>query len=70
MQIAFYVFIKRNWEEDKQRLDDYIDYVQNMDYKHLLILFPEGTDLTEKTKMSSDKFAIKNGFPVSKLIEI
>lgn len=63
--MALYVFIKRNWEEDKQRFDDYIEYVQDMKYNHLLILFPEGTDLTEKTKMTSDKFAIKNGFPVS-----
>lgn len=65
--MALYVFIKRNWEEDKQRLDDYIEYVQDVKYKHLLVLFPEGTDLTEKTKMSSNKFAIKNGFPVSYL---
>ncbi|XP_066255761.1 lysocardiolipin acyltransferase 1-like [Euwallacea similis] len=63
MQMAMYSFIKRNWEEDKRLLDDYIEYVRDLEYKHLLILFPEGTDLTQKTKLASDKFAIANGLP-------
>ncbi|CAG9767735.1 unnamed protein product [Ceutorhynchus assimilis] len=63
MQMAMYIFINRNWEEDKKLLNNYIDYVAEMAYKHILILFPEGTDLTPKTKQSSDKFADANGLP-------
>lgn len=70
MQLAMYLFIKRNWEEDKALLDGYIEYVDDMAYKHILILFPEGTDLTPKTQESSDRFAKANGLPVRMWVSI
>ncbi|XP_050316028.1 lysocardiolipin acyltransferase 1-like [Anthonomus grandis grandis] len=63
MQMAMYIFINRNWDHDKAKLDDYIEYVKDNYYKHILILFPEGTDYCPQTKASSDKFANANGLP-------
>ncbi|KAL1489346.1 hypothetical protein ABEB36_014259 [Hypothenemus hampei] len=61
MQLAMYIFIKRNWKNDKSVFDNYIEYVKDNQYKHALILFPEGTDLTSKTLEKSDRYAKNKG---------
>ncbi|XP_030767808.1 lysocardiolipin acyltransferase 1-like [Sitophilus oryzae] len=63
MQLSFYLFINRNWERDQNIMKSYVDYVAIHNYKHIMIIFPEGTDLTAKTKESSDRYAEKNGLP-------
>ncbi|XP_074026786.1 lysocardiolipin acyltransferase 1 isoform X2 [Leptinotarsa decemlineata] len=60
MQLACFVYIKRCWILDKKILLKYIDYVSDLSYKHSLLVFPEGTDFTRETKISSDKFAERN----------
>ncbi|XP_060534154.1 lysocardiolipin acyltransferase 1-like [Cylas formicarius] len=60
MQLSGYLFVKRNWSIDKETVEKYINFVSNICYKHVLVLFPEGTDLTEKTKRGSDRYAEKN----------
>ncbi|KAF7274012.1 hypothetical protein GWI33_013302 [Rhynchophorus ferrugineus] len=63
MQLGFYLFINRNWDRDQAIMKSYVDYVSDMNYKHVMAIFPEGTDFTAKTKESSDRYADKNGLP-------
>ncbi|CAH0548943.1 unnamed protein product [Brassicogethes aeneus] len=63
MQLACFAYIRRYWTEDMRTLQKYLDYVSDLNYKFSLILFPEGTDFTESTKSSSDRFAEKNNLP-------
>ncbi|XP_057664476.1 lysocardiolipin acyltransferase 1-like [Diorhabda carinulata] len=64
MQLACFVYIQRCWQMDRLILKKYVEYVSDINYKHSLLIFPEGTDLTEATKKNSDKFAIKNDLPL------
>ncbi|VEN45043.1 unnamed protein product [Callosobruchus maculatus] len=58
MQMSNFIYLKRKWQEDKDTLQTYINYVSDIRYKHSILLFPEGTDMSEKTKMQSDIYAI------------
>uniref|UniRef100_A0A8C5MYN6 Lysocardiolipin acyltransferase 1 n=1 Tax=Leptobrachium leishanense TaxID=445787 RepID=A0A8C5MYN6_9ANUR len=60
MQIAAFIFIHRKWEEDKNHFEAMLDYFCDIKEPLQLLIFPEGTDLTENTKARSDKFAEKN----------
>jgi lysocardiolipin and lysophospholipid acyltransferase len=60
MQCGAFIFINRNWEEDKIVLTDMINYFSNIKHKTQVMIFPEGTDLTPRTKARSDEFARKN----------
>ncbi|CAH1991185.1 unnamed protein product [Acanthoscelides obtectus] len=60
MQMSLFIYVKRKWQEDKDTLQKYINYITDIRYKHNILLFPEGTDLTEKTKMESDIYAINH----------
>ncbi|CAH1110213.1 unnamed protein product [Psylliodes chrysocephalus] len=64
MQLACFVYIKRCWQLDKLIFDKYVNYVSRIRYNHSLLIFPEGTDLTEQTKKSSDRYAEKNNLPL------
>ncbi|CAG9855009.1 unnamed protein product [Phyllotreta striolata] len=63
MQLACFLYIKRNWLVDRFVFEKYINYVARIKYKHSLLIFPEGTDLTQDTKKSSDRYAEKNNLP-------
>lgn len=65
MQLACFLYIKRAWICDKRKLQNLVDYFCALTYKFTLLLFPEGTDLTETTKEISDKYAKQNGLGVS-----
>lgn len=60
MQLACFVYIKRCWMSDKRILEKVVKYFSAINYKYSLILFPEGTDLTETTKQKSNMYAKKN----------
>lgn len=57
MQTACFLFIKRYWAEDKCKIQNIIEYFSRLSYKFSLLLFPEGTDLTEHTKEMSHKYS-------------
>nr|XP_033793969.1 lysocardiolipin acyltransferase 1 isoform X2 [Geotrypetes seraphini]XP_033793970.1 lysocardiolipin acyltransferase 1 isoform X2 [Geotrypetes seraphini]XP_033793971.1 lysocardiolipin acyltransferase 1 isoform X2 [Geotrypetes seraphini]XP_033793972.1 lysocardiolipin acyltransferase 1 isoform X2 [Geotrypetes seraphini]XP_033793973.1 lysocardiolipin acyltransferase 1 isoform X2 [Geotrypetes seraphini] len=61
MQIAAFIFISRNWEEDKHHFKAMLDYFCDIKEPLQLLIFPEGTDLTENTKSRSDEYAEQNG---------
>ncbi|XP_053315799.1 lysocardiolipin acyltransferase 1 [Spea bombifrons] len=60
MQVAAFIFIRRKWEEDKSHFEAMLDYFCDIKEPLQLLIFPEGTDLTENTKARSDDFAVKN----------
>lgn len=60
MQLSCFLYIKRNWTVDKIKVENMIGYYGSMKYKFSLLIFPEGTDLTPRTKIISDKYAEKN----------
>ncbi|XP_063160486.1 lysocardiolipin acyltransferase 1 isoform X3 [Candoia aspera] len=61
MQVAAFIFIQRKWEEDKHHFENMLDYFCDIHEPLQLLIFPEGTDLTDETKARSDTFAEKNG---------
>uniref|UniRef100_A0A673CT52 Lysocardiolipin acyltransferase 1 n=1 Tax=Sphaeramia orbicularis TaxID=375764 RepID=A0A673CT52_9TELE len=63
MQVACFVFIQRRWEMDKKHLENMLDYFCDIREPLQLLLFPEGTDLTENTRAKSDAFAAQNSLP-------
>ncbi|XP_074516585.1 lysocardiolipin acyltransferase 1 isoform X2 [Sebastes fasciatus] len=63
MQVACFVFIHRHWEEDKKHMGNMLDYFCDIREPLQLLLFPEGTDLTENTRAKSDVFAAQNNLP-------
>ncbi|XP_028994571.1 lysocardiolipin acyltransferase 1 isoform X2 [Betta splendens] len=63
MQVACFVFIQRRWDTDKKHLENMLDYFCDIREPLQLLLFPEGTDLTENTRSKSDAFAAENSLP-------
>nr|KAF6328891.1 lysocardiolipin acyltransferase 1 [Pipistrellus kuhlii] len=61
MQAAAYIFIHRKWKDDKSHFEDILDYFCDIREPLQLLIFPEGTDLTENSKARSNEFAEKNG---------
>ena len=63
MQMSRFLYICRNWREDEARMGRMIDYLSSPaagGAPFQLVLFPEGTNLTEKTREKSDRYAADN----------
>lgn len=60
MQLSCFFFISRKWEVDKLEFQRKLYYFNAIDYPIQLLLFPEGSDLTPRTRQHSDKYAKKN----------
>ncbi|KAL8642091.1 MAG: hypothetical protein Q9228_001176 [Teloschistes exilis] len=63
MQFSQFIFLKRNWEKDKDRLAAHLQKLNNAVAPMWLMLFPEGTNLHPVTRKASKKWADKNGIP-------
>ncbi|MBN3326331.1 LCLT1 acyltransferase, partial [Atractosteus spatula] len=63
MQVASFIFIHRRWEQDQHHLQAMLQYFCDIREPLQLLIFPEGTDLTENTRARSDDFAEKNSLP-------
>ncbi|KAJ7340993.1 hypothetical protein JRQ81_004457 [Phrynocephalus forsythii] len=61
MQVSAFIFIQRKWEEDRHHFENMLDYFCDINEPLQLLIFPEGTDLTDNTKARSNAFAEKNG---------
>ncbi|XP_026795017.3 lysocardiolipin acyltransferase 1 [Pangasianodon hypophthalmus] len=68
MQVASFIFIHRKWEEDQNHLTNMLEYFCDIRQPLQLLLFPEGTDLTDNTRARSDEYAEKNGLPKYKYV--
>lgn len=60
MQVACFVFIKRRWAEDKEHMENMLDYFCDIREPLQLLLFPEGTDLTGETKRCLESLLKEN----------
>jgi lysocardiolipin and lysophospholipid acyltransferase len=65
MQAAGFFFLERKWERDRPHMAELLHYFNDpcIDEPLILLLFPEGTDLTSDTKSRSDKFAAAHQLP-------
>lgn len=57
MQACSFLFIHRNWEKDQKLLAKVLDYLRDSEQVCQILIFPEGTDLSEKNVERSHKFA-------------
>ncbi|XP_041353611.1 lysocardiolipin acyltransferase 1-like [Gigantopelta aegis] len=62
MQCAAFIFLQRKWQTDKLRITAALKYYKLVDVKPQILLFPEGTDLTEETLATSNTFGEKFGY--------
>ena len=63
MQASHFLFLSRKWADDEKYLTEHIAYYNAIDYPLQLLIFPEGTDLSDSNKIKSHQFAEKNGLP-------
>ncbi|KAK7567013.1 acyltransferase [Phyllosticta citricarpa] len=60
-QFYNFIFLARNWEQDKPRFQQHLDELGDPNDPMWLIIFPEGTNLSATTRQSSKRWAEKNG---------
>ncbi|KAL8953459.1 MAG: hypothetical protein Q9222_000663 [Ikaeria aurantiellina] len=63
MQFSQFIFLKRNWEQDKDSLAAHLQKLNDGIAPMWLMLFPEGTNLHPVTREASKKWADKNEIP-------
>ncbi|KAL9615181.1 MAG: hypothetical protein Q9167_000387 [Letrouitia subvulpina] len=63
MQFSQFIFLKRNWETDKDRLATHMQKLNDQSTPMWLMIFPEGTNLHPVTREASRKWADKNKIP-------
>lgn len=57
MQLNYFLYVKRNWREDQLSMAQFVDYHKRLGCQLRVVLFPEGTDLSEDNKRRSEIFA-------------
>lgn len=57
MQVSLYIFLKRNREKDIPHISKILSYLLALKSNPSLLLFPEGTDLSESNVVKSNQFA-------------
>jgi len=62
MALARFVFLQRDWTKDKTTMDNMMDYFATTKEEGAkqILLFPEGTNLTQESRAKSKQFAEKN----------
>uniref|UniRef100_A0A915C8T6 Phospholipid/glycerol acyltransferase domain-containing protein n=3 Tax=Parascaris univalens TaxID=6257 RepID=A0A915C8T6_PARUN len=68
MECGGYIFLKRNLENDMHVMDTMITYYSYTNQNYQLLLFPEGTDRSERAAFLSDVYAEKNSLPKYKYV--
>lgn len=63
-QVAGFIFLTRKWHHDEQLLSNGLRYFNKSQYPLQLLLFPEGTDLSDYNKAKSQQFAKDNQLQV------
>ncbi|KAK5070451.1 hypothetical protein LTR64_000122 [Lithohypha guttulata] len=60
MQFNQFIFLKRNWEQDRSHMAQALGRLNKLAEPMWLLLFPEGTNLARSTREKSAKWAAKN----------
>ncbi|CAG8447995.1 12481_t:CDS:2 [Ambispora leptoticha] len=68
MQFFQFIFLKRNWTEDKENMDKTLTKIANSKDPLWLLIFPEGTLVSEITRKTSKNYADKNGLVDPKFV--
>jgi 1-acyl-sn-glycerol-3-phosphate acyltransferase len=63
MQLGLYIFLKRSRENDLPHISKMLTYIASLGTVPSLLLFPEGTDLSESNLQKSNRFATENNLP-------
>ncbi|XP_039755098.1 lysocardiolipin acyltransferase 1-like isoform X1 [Pararge aegeria] len=63
MQLNYFLYVKRNWQEDQVNMSQFVDYYKRLRYQQRVVLFPEGTDLSDDNKRKSQKYALSKKLP-------
>lgn len=63
MQFYNFIFLSRKWEQDRYSFKRHLDHLKNPKDPMWLLIFPEGTNLSEVTRQKSAKWAEKTGVP-------
>lgn len=63
MQFCQFIFMKRNWEQDKPNMAKHLQKLNKASSPMWLLLFPEGTNLAPSTRKTSKKWAAQNRIP-------
>ena len=58
MQMCGYIFLKRNWDQDKVYVEQVLSYYRLSGCKYQILLFPEGTNLTARTVVRAKQHGI------------
>ena len=61
MRLSQFIFLKRNWEQDKPQMAKHFQKLNKPTLPMWLLIFPEGTNLAESTRERSANWAKKNG---------
>lgn len=61
MSLSKFIFLKRDWEQDKAGLAKHLQSLSKPDEPMWLMFFPEGTNLAPSTREKSKQWAEKNG---------
>ncbi|KAK5728009.1 hypothetical protein LTR17_012316 [Elasticomyces elasticus] len=62
-QFYNFIFLSRKWETDKWRFKQAMNHLRNPEDPMWLLIFPEGTNLSEVTREKSKSWAKKSGVP-------
>ena len=62
-QFYNFIFLSRKWETDKFRFRNALNHLKDPNDPMWLLIFPEGTNLSEVTREKSAKWAEKSGIP-------
>ena len=61
MQVSQFIFLKRDWEQDKPNMSKHLQKLSIRSNPMWLLIFPEGTNLAPSTRERSAKWAKKMG---------
>ncbi|CAF3924140.1 unnamed protein product, partial [Rotaria magnacalcarata] len=59
IQHAGYLFLERIWTKDQQKMKSVISYYKSCQTPLSLLIFPEGTNLNDETRIKSNNYASK-----------
>ncbi|GBP82660.1 Lysocardiolipin acyltransferase 1 [Eumeta japonica] len=63
MQLNYFLYVKRDWRRDQRGLSEFLDYYRRLRHACRIVLFPEGTDLSDDNRRRSDRYAALRNLP-------